>query len=286
MRSGFIKPKTSGSPSVTVTWDDSMAILLYGALKSNTMLARSIRAPSMSSWGEQFRILKKIVNPNEIEMVLEWYIKHLKDEYVPKALSAKAFRMKFDSIAEAMKRDSKAPLNDLAISKDALVRAAKYDELNWPTKERDMVPAFIQISMNNYRTFDTALKNLLKELSAESHRKTEQLRKESGLPTLVRSSHWDNTHLVKFIIDVYPAESSIIDTWIRAVNHIAWKYPGWGGDILKHAFHYNQDRFQLIMGRVVSEYRGDGRSWSKVWEMLKQRLPDNRTEEKPNGTSR
>ena len=59
-----------------------------------------------SIWAKAFKLLhkKNEVAPNRIKVVLEWYVEHMMEEYVPVAHSGSAFREKFTRIEDAMKR--------------------------------------------------------------------------------------------------------------------------------------------------------------------------------------
>lgn len=60
----------------------------------------------IASWPNTFRLLrtKDKVSKDRIKRVIKWYARHIGEDYVPVAHSAKAFREKFTRLEEAIKR--------------------------------------------------------------------------------------------------------------------------------------------------------------------------------------
>lgn len=64
-----------------------------------------VTAPKLDRWSKEFALLRRGTT-DDIDRVLEWYVKNIGKPFVPRAYSAKAFRSKFVAIGEAMGRDA------------------------------------------------------------------------------------------------------------------------------------------------------------------------------------
>jgi len=98
-------------------WDHRAAEELHKAVTS----FRPVNGRSdLKAWAEQFRLMREYdkIEKKDIREVLQWYAKHIGEEYIPEAFSASSFRSKFKDgkFLGAMNRSRKdegeeAPLN-------------------------------------------------------------------------------------------------------------------------------------------------------------------------------
>ncbi len=72
----------------------------------------------IAHWSKSFVSLKKKYDPDIIESVLNWYILHYGEDFIPVANNGEAFAAKFDSIHKAMAIDDEQP--DQQASMEAL----------------------------------------------------------------------------------------------------------------------------------------------------------------------
>lgn len=87
-------------------FDRVCAKKLRKALQAKKKIFRKI---NLNKWILQFKRLRvdDEVEKKDIKKVLLWYIRHIGEDYVPEAYSAKSFKDKFDQIVAAMKRSNK-----------------------------------------------------------------------------------------------------------------------------------------------------------------------------------
>ncbi len=93
---GFIKEKESPPDQA-----ETMANRLYiGVHKKNKIMRR----PSLLQWRKEFAHLLQEAGPARVKKVLDWYLLHIGEDYVPEAFCAKTFKDKFIKIEGAMER--------------------------------------------------------------------------------------------------------------------------------------------------------------------------------------
>ncbi len=106
---------------VSQTKADKLSIKLQKLLVRNNKL---VSQSNVKSWAKELdKLLQQIPN-KEIVSLLKWYDIHIKDTYVPKAYSAKTFRIKYQQIKDAMEKEQEAMLK--ATGKDKRIDDKKY----------------------------------------------------------------------------------------------------------------------------------------------------------------
>ncbi len=84
-------------------FDEKCTIFLVSAIQK---MRKTTRRTKISKWIPQFEKLRTLdgIEKERIENVLDWYVEHLKDKYVPRVYSADGFRNKFFQIEAAMEK--------------------------------------------------------------------------------------------------------------------------------------------------------------------------------------
>lgn len=101
LNDNFLFPSPESSKPNQDRFYHKRAVELHKALAKKRKIFRKV---NINKWKMEFKNLsvKDGVEKSHIKEVLNWYIKHIGEEYMFKAYSASAFREKFDSIAAAM----------------------------------------------------------------------------------------------------------------------------------------------------------------------------------------
>lgn len=102
------------------------------------------------AWTQQFIMLKKEHGEEKVKRVLEWYLEHMNDEFVPQANSGTAFRFKFSQIAAAMERDSSVVEVD-KWSKGLAEKLA--NQFSWPVEVLACLPQIISLTRKRCHEF-------------------------------------------------------------------------------------------------------------------------------------
>lgn len=114
-----------------------------------------LRKVNHSAWVSHFDKLSKTQTPERIQQVLQWYCDHIGGEFIPEAYSAKSFREKFKAIEHQMADDPMCVVvND--VCKELADRLLQ--EGQWPCNVRDVLPALVQQSWDEYTLFYIRLK--------------------------------------------------------------------------------------------------------------------------------
>lgn len=85
-----------------------LATRLAGIVKSQKQI--KVGKQRLKSWGKEIRKLHRTdgADMDRISKALDWYAKHIGEQYVPVVESGKAFRDKFLRLEDAMKREARA----------------------------------------------------------------------------------------------------------------------------------------------------------------------------------
>ncbi len=87
-----------------------LSIQLCEALQSKRKLFR--KKVNLNKWICRFKELNEQISIEKIQDVLSWYIKHIGQEYIPEAFSAKSFLDKFIRIESAMEKKQNPEIKD------------------------------------------------------------------------------------------------------------------------------------------------------------------------------
>ena len=90
-------------------WGYITAKKLYEVLAAKRKI---MTRPKLMDWANSFRKLSEKASKDEIERVLNWYIQHIGEQFVPKAYSAESFLVKYPRIVDQMKQGSTLSLQD------------------------------------------------------------------------------------------------------------------------------------------------------------------------------
>lgn len=168
--------------------------LRKAALKSS-MKSFSFRR---SSWEKEFQLLEKQLGENQSLLVptLDWYCRNIGRPYVPICWSAKAFRMKFDSIRAAMSRMVDLVTVDKA-KVDKLIKSITH--LGW--KATDLEKAVTQ-SIYYWEQFKDKVRQ-------------NQNKIESGFYEVVRTIFFEESFLCNWFYKVHVKKAFQINSLFR-----------------------------------------------------------------------
>lgn len=244
---GFMpEDKTSKSPSRR---DYQLAGRLHDALVKKGHR----RGWSHRDWANEFRILRNQVgSADTVQKVLDWYSKHLGEDRVPIAASAKSFRLKFANI-EASAKINLRDNPDVVVSPAAKDLGLRLRRTNhWPEAAKTKLDITIQISMNNLAAY---LNKLAKKWNTIK-------------PPVLDS---DSILIQGFIMKIKSqiGYGSFVEKWMEQVQErITWKGK-WKGNILNWAFTEDHKMFEEMGLGWASEYTGGHEYWLQFKEAIK-----------------
>lgn len=207
------------------------------------------RPYSKETWAHEFRKLRELdgVEDAKLAKVFAWYIQNFRaSKYIPIALTAKEFRLKFIKIDAAMERDvGDTTLEDIEPSDDAKQLHKQLRMKRWPKgSEKDLLGA-IDSSLRNYTDFRQRLVKLGKVLVASSREaRTVQ-------------------HLLKSKLD---APNFFINQWFSSVFDSVVNWKEWSGELKTFIWRHDSKRFVKIVRGWCAEYNKD--IWKDIVECL------------------
>lgn len=251
--------------------DVQRARLLIDSLRKQSLIAKSY---SLNAWSSSFHQLrtKDGIDAKTIDQVLRWYVKHLNDEYVPQARSARSFRTKFDRIQQAMlkqtestadyvdKLKSMTPLKDLENQPDRrpYLVAAKLLNLKWPMGASAYVPSVVQQSFTNLDSFRSSVKRFAPRFNPDT--KLYEYKKRPSRPIQYFANRV--LHLTN------PTE--YIEAYYQRIFDSVFNWPGWVGEL--HPVDVYSPRFQKSMLSWAIDHGSSPDYWYQLWHLIKEKL--------------
>jgi len=116
---------------------------------------RSLRRTRLSSWANEFRILRKYETEKTIQSHLDWYCLHIGKPYIPDIQCGKSFKEKFDKLKNAKKRSNHVDIDD-----DTLTLVKKLKAYHWPGGFDVELDVVVQKSLNQYSEWYPLVKEL------------------------------------------------------------------------------------------------------------------------------
>jgi hypothetical protein len=206
---------------------------------------------SETNWVLSFKMLRQDLNNDveRIDQVMDWYCVHIRTEYVPLALSAKAFREKFIRIEEAMKRfHKKNP--QVEVGKDAAEVVRYLNRHTWPKDAAARLPIAVQISLDNYTKFRDRLKRL-----------TDTIETHNGKVSTLRLFH-------RVVILKCSKPKDFVLSWMENVYYSVKDWSAWNADITSLAFTVDSKAFQKMGAGWAAQYSGKPELWQEYLKML------------------
>lgn len=204
----------------------------------------SLRKSKLSSWANEFRILRKYETERVIQVHLDWYCQNIGVQYVPEIQSGKAFKEKFDSLKSAKKR-----LSPLLIEDDTQLLVDKLKHHRWPGGLSKDLASCIQKSVNNYVEF---------------------LRKKTQLESMSIDDKWHKRYVKYFGEKLSSNPYSFVEEYMMELYHILQKWSQVPKTLEGFVFKPENVVFRQ-MGRTWSQERY---SQIEMWETYIELIKD------------
>ena len=217
------------------------ALLIILVKKTRTIK----RKPIMVKWADVFRKLHLVdgIPTEDIRHALVWYEEHIGEKYVPQAYSASGFRKKYVAIVAAMGRDNNGPQKNVIITEAVHSIQSRLGNLQWPGDEKKDEAIMIQQSLDNHDGFRDILNRLVYE-----HR-----------------SEWMDK-LTEYILTKLGHREHFVETWIRNIHNMAWRWGGWPGKLTSFVWNPHCKIFQSTAQGWIAEWCGMPWKWNELLE--------------------
>lgn len=209
----------------------------------------TIQKWSKSKWADEFRILRGELEQDEVRVqeVLDWFSDHIGKPYVPEAYSAYGFRKKFLQIESAMKRDKKKNPR-VTPSQPALDIADRLGRKHWPKGSKDQIPIVAEVSLQNYTSFLSRVREALADLNED----------EPGAARMGR--------FIEYLLGKLPSTTHFVESWLAEANRRVQGWESWSGDLTAFAYEMNHKDFQAHGRGLASRWGGSEGPWEKLME--------------------
>ena len=113
-------------PKAKTHWFEMAELLCRHLLEKRQLM----REPNLEKWAESFRlfIVNGLIEKARFDTVLKWYVKHIGEEFIPRARSADTFCEKFIQIEDQMKMREGEPAPEYSEAKPKLTDKKMTDE--------------------------------------------------------------------------------------------------------------------------------------------------------------
>lgn len=212
---------------------------------------RKIMRPfKRAAWAKCFMMLRCVdgVPADHIDLILDWYVNHFGEEFVPQVYSAKAFRDKFLALENAMGRCVEV-VGEL--SDDAKRIVASLNRKGWPKGSKEQLPAVVQSSLAEYVKFKDKLRDVVND------------RTKVPIPQPIK----------RFAHNLLSARLgtavTFIENWMLAVHKQISEWTAWSGQLKQFRFCPESKRFAQMGREWSTRYTGSGRQWDLLINLLK-----------------
>lgn len=204
--------------------------------------------PDYQAWGNHIRLLRTVdgVPPQRVRLVLEWYVKNIRDPHMPQAHSTKTFRAKFRAIEAAMQRGADPAVKSITDHARKLVKQAG---LYWPASVTEDDVLFVtQASINNYTAFLKGLRRIRDD------------------PTLHRYTRGLADYINRFTCQDVDA---MVLCWLTETHSAVHHTHGWAGNLRRWAWRPQHRRYAVPWGRAwAADYIGNPAAYDTLLELL------------------
>ena len=270
---GRREPKqTSGFGVADRSQWDEWSWRLAKTIRRNASRGRiAVKNPMLKidSWPGMFKELCRTIPQRCVAEVLDWYCKHLGDEFVPVCLSAGTFCKRFKSIEAAMRRMG-PETEDVEITETALW-IQEHLGLRWPTGNREKQDELwtIQVTLNRVRAYHRKLKSMLETYRSQYEEFRKDYFVKDGKPLVPSGKRRDyNTPLRKYcileIMSGFEPEQTTI-WWMDKVHEMAWHWKGWDGNL--RAWAWRTD-VKIFLNAERDRMRDEGHGCKEWKEMM------------------
>lgn len=222
-----------------------MATDLGNALRRNRLATKGVDN------GYQCHLLYELVRKHparEVKLVLDWFIDNCKNP-VLKVSSIQGFVKKYPLIKSWY---DKACSKETFITKEAEEIAEEADQYSWPMGCEEQIPEFVQMCLDNLKTFFVKVKEKTDWKKPERVKIPKEYR---GLFEYT-SENW------------YEIGIGFLSDWMQWVNEVITKWSDWDGNLKPLVWRPDHWLFTKKGRQWTDEYGLPAPYWNKLIEEL------------------
>lgn len=238
-------------PSTTTPQAHEWAVKLHHAIVTKRKIRR---AWNVNTWAKSFQLLLNDLEDHErLQRVLDWYVEHCCDQYVPQAWSGKSFREKFLQIEAAMARKApEQPVDQSKLSPTQQEVLKCIGGKRWPKVTRDQVAAYVVDCSRCYVIISKHLLILAKKPSA---------------------IQWVSEQLLRTM----GTEYGFVSNWVRTTWESVVDWDDWSGKFNGFRLHPTNGKFKAFIRKEVEKIAGaaSAKYTDQILTYLEERVDEN-----------
>jgi hypothetical protein len=187
-------------------------------LRKAVRQVRPAIAPNVDKWAGEIGVLTRRHGIAAVQTLLDWYVQHIGQDWVPVAHSAKAFKSKFEAIGEARTRiERDAPLP----STPAGVRIHKrLKTMHWSKGSDERLPQAVERHLVFWNNWLANAKKIAADMTAQS----------DMLPDgLQRAQMARKAHRVSAAVETFGTPSGFVLLYFQRYNKRISGWDDWSG---------------------------------------------------------
>lgn len=253
-----LMPKTEQSSTAK-----QMAEQLRHALRQANLLQR---AASISGWTAEFILLLKKHTEAEIQPILDWYCKNVnKHPMIPKAYSARSFRLRFNNISIAKRiSEDKGNVSTIKVSDRAAALARRLKlHCAWPKLSDHNLPQLVELSLQRLQRFSDVVRAYAIHFDKNG--------KEIVPPDIKWGSkeYW-NRRFAMAILDAIRGLDDFVYEWFARQSRRYSGWVDWNGHL--KPIRIDALSFQREMATVAWNRASSNQPWFDLWDAIKENL--------------
>jgi len=201
-----------------------------------------------------FRLLREVdhIETEDIEEVLTYHCRHLRDQYQPTAISGKEFRTKWPKLLAAYRRAHPKEL-ELEISPACKQIVERLRMNRWPKGSGDQLEAEVQQALNAAKAFHDGMRQFRDMMPS-----TQRL--ENGSVKYIKPGV-----AIRHLLQCWPS-NHLVESHYEQVFHRIRTWDAWSGDM--GMFRLDEKFFEQWVYKELQQHGGDNYAQSLTGKLM------------------
>lgn len=251
----FINFNSDDSKRKETSFAKQSALRLYTILKSRRKMFRKL---NVATWTTEFENLLSSTSEDRITRALNWYEDNVGNENVPKAYSAKSFRIHFIRIEKRM-IEKGVSTGEVELSPLSRKITARVSTKFWPLGCRDEVPLLIEQSVLFHSQFVKAFQKVEMRMRDKRPSKKDELFRRRMI------------RFIYYIKGRYILHHTFVERYVLEVQKRLQGWKSWTGSLLSYSMDIDQQTFRFI-GRSFAADWGIPSLWDTLMALVRKEL--------------
>lgn len=256
---GLVQTATTGDEDTT-DFDMEAATKLKKAVARYLGVSHPIvKRCRVLAWARNFKLLRTqdATTEKRITEVLDWYTKHMGEEFVPQAFAGESFRKKFHAIERQCGRNVAENITTAGnVTEEAIMVAKRLSALRWPAGSEQHLVGAVQASLTAYEEWLVQLRAFLGDLEADTKSKKYGRHRKR---LIAFGAYWQRT---------LPHPQHFVRRWFEEVWAKVKSWENWGGSLSPYIFSPEAKQFKNMGRAAANNYANDPARFDAFMEAM------------------